>query len=108
MSTAARVSANLANAQARTSRLEARPQPRRPCLDGYEVLGFDCSRMPFALLSEAHLAPVRGKIRGFSGLSPFAAARVPRYSLACSLHPPLNPLPTSWLAFGFGVALGWL
>jgi hypothetical protein len=56
------------------SRLEARAQNPRPCVGRYEVQGFDCSRIPFALLSDANLAPLRANVREFSAATLPAAA----------------------------------
>src|ERR1035437_6873357 len=102
----------------RSGEQKTRAQNSRPWVGRYEVQTFDCARIACALRSDANLAPVRGNIRGFSGVTPSAVARSPGLYLACISHlislrvarvPSHESRITnhSWLWGGLGVALGW-
>jgi hypothetical protein len=68
------------------SRLQVCAQNPQPCVGGYEVPGFDGSRIPFALRCGANPAPVPGTFRGFSGPSLLTAIRSQRHSPASPSH----------------------
>jgi hypothetical protein len=68
------------------SRQEGCTQNLQHCVGHHEVQGFDCARISFALFSAANLAPLRTNIRGFSAVTPPAAARFSRHSRALLSH----------------------